>query len=887
MTYLSDELVGYLRAGLALPENQAVPVTRLSPDRGWARPTPLRRRGVQALAASAALVAVLAGILVSSSHKADAALARIVLEDLKEAEEARQTALVGHGLAYGRVTWREGEPEGGQLHSYIARGEGTVFQRVSAEPAEGGGWTLDRSTREVTFPIDGVYHTAAGGEATGPAGGEPVEPTPGERPGLLPVDYGPAYMEATLGAMLEDMEAVDARYGEEVTLPVMHEDGSEATASFGTIHLDMEKVEEEPDGRGGAVDLVMKVRMTVTRGEAPIPLSARMWFEGPVPDDGAEAFDGVGWVASHLATSGDLLYVSRAVWFESRRDLASGEVNLHEVDLERRAVTDDSPLLSAEWPLVKTGENKPGDRITVGDVRVPEWDAFVTPEVERFWETLAGETLPTIASLEALGMEFPIDPHPKRPRRAEPKEGPVVTAGTVSEAETENTQKLSELSDALGGYVTEHGCFPPEGVSLEEALGPYVRDPSVFDRPEDDAPPGYALNPALRGHRLDELAITNPTVVFESDDGENWAFPHVHPEEQRCIPEDDGAYGRGARLYGGGATFNKWQATHPESVFAGATDARIGPLISPEGAGIIFSGPEAKREARETERRVKLLSQAVLAYAAEHEGRLPAAEIAWEDAVRPYLAEESALLAPGDDALPSFALNPVLRGRTLDDLPSVSWVLLAESDDGEAWAMRHEPGACYSCVQNSEVIFVGWTRRNEAAEAGIPIPDFSEEHLERWREVFESSPVRMTEEEAAASRLRAACDEHLERIADALRMYANDHGGVTPPEGTDWREALLPYVPSEAVFYCPATGEPYAFDPAASGRSLLAPWRRQGIVLVAYDSADGVTPDFRHAPLRGGEKDGPVMTALTLTGGTVWMDRAWYERWRRDAGAAK
>jgi hypothetical protein len=76
----------------------------------------------------------------------------------------------------------------------------------------------------------------------------------------------------------------------------------------------------------------------------------------------------------------------------------------------------------------------------------------------------------------------------------------------------------------------------------------------------------------------------------------------------------------------------------------------------------------------------------------------------------------------------------------------------------------------------------------------------------------------------------ATCATRMKTLREALRRYANDHGGQWP---ASLRPALDPYVPSPEVFYCPlaspeATGMSYEYHPPSEllAAQALEVWNR-------------------------------------------------------------
>ncbi|UCD00323.1 MAG: prepilin-type N-terminal cleavage/methylation domain-containing protein [Phycisphaerales bacterium] len=98
------------------------------------------------------------------------------------------------------------------------------------------------------------------------------------------------------------------------------------------------------------------------------------------------------------------------------------------------------------------------------------------------------------------------------------------------------------------------------------------------------------------------------------------------------------------------------------------------------------------------------------------------------------------------------------------------------------------------------------------------------------------------------------CRSHLEAVAKAVQMYANDNGGrfpeVTDPNQTPQqiREKLRPYVSSEKIFYCPVSKLPYDFCVTSKPKTTLSNVRIDLLsqphrVLIGGESSFGTHED--------------------------------------------
>jgi len=97
------------------------------------------------------------------------------------------------------------------------------------------------------------------------------------------------------------------------------------------------------------------------------------------------------------------------------------------------------------------------------------------------------------------------------------------------------------------------------------------------------------------------------------------------------------------------------------------------------------------------------VGQALLAYAAEHDGFLPSASD-WQEAIAPHLTEDARLTCPAtlDRSVVYYHMNPVLSGELVDD-PARRWseqpILLYEGDSDGRPVLPHQGGGLGFCVR--------------------------------------------------------------------------------------------------------------------------------------------------------------------------------------------
>ncbi|MCC6483847.1 MAG: hypothetical protein IT209_03280 [Armatimonadetes bacterium] len=80
---------------------------------------------------------------------------------------------------------------------------------------------------------------------------------------------------------------------------------------------------------------------------------------------------------------------------------------------------------------------------------------------------------------------------------------------------------------------------------------------------------------------------------------------------------------------------------------------------------------------------------------------------------------------------------------------------------------------------------------------------------------------------------------NLKQLAVAVRMYTDDHDGLTPPSKT-WMKALEPYVQNKDVFKSPTTGQPYVYNYKVAGLKLKQIEANPSELIVFFEGNPGV-----------------------------------------------
>lgn len=96
------------------------------------------------------------------------------------------------------------------------------------------------------------------------------------------------------------------------------------------------------------------------------------------------------------------------------------------------------------------------------------------------------------------------------------------------------------------------------------------------------------------------------------------------------------------------------------------------------------------------------------------------------------------------------------------------------------------------------------------------------------------SPVPRSDPAAGASL------QNLKQLGTALLLYIQDYDGTLPPLQSpgEARRALLPYVKNDTHFVCPIDRQPYATNPALSGRK-MAHLATPGSFVVLFENRPG------------------------------------------------
>ncbi len=266
------------------------------------------------------------------------------------------------------------------------------------------------------------------------------------------------------------------------------------------------------------------------------------------------------------------------------------------------------------------------------------------------------------------------------------------------------------------------------------------------------------------------------------------------------------------------------------------------------------AGPEASPEASGSETQLSVLGQALMQYAAAHDNKLPDAE-KWMDELKPYVQDASAFKCP---LFPNqefgYTMNEDLSGRPL---PTGDWEVADRTPVLFEWPAggrnaHAKPEALRDIKSpraDGTVVVLKATQNTEALAAGMALAD--KPQLDTWKSF-----------------------ERLQKLSQAAREYATDHGN-TWPHADRWTDELQPYVLDPALFRCPAAPTlqcGYAMNDELSGQPVGEDWEAQDHTLFLFEWPTGernahATPGTL-AKTKSLRPDG-VIVAVKVSSGTV------------------
>ncbi len=215
--------------------------------------------------------------------------------------------------------------------------------------------------------------------------------------------------------------------------------------------------------------------------------------------------------------------------------------------------------------------------------------------------------------------------------------------------------------------------------------------------------------------------------------------------------------------------------------------------------------------------RLRILSQGLEDYAADHGDTLPAADT-WMDDLMPYILDSEVFKCPAAPDLEcGYAFNIEVGGLAIPKWPERSeFVLLIEWSSGEPNATAFPAETENVEPRHGEQNFFATADRNTHVVLKGETPE----------EVFNREQVTKV------------CSTRMSAISTAIRDYARDNAGFLPGPDT-WCDDIMPYLMDqpygEDVFACPAFPDAlfgYAYNRDLEGKNTAELVRHRTIVVL-------------------------------------------------------
>ena len=230
-----------------------------------------------------------------------------------------------------------------------------------------------------------------------------------------------------------------------------------------------------------------------------------------------------------------------------------------------------------------------------------------------------------------------------------------------------------------------------------------------------------------------------------------------------------------------------WQIDIEETILT--TTGREESFMLDRGRGEAGMGDQAQVSPDNARTRSAQALQSIagllLAYANEHDDRLPPAET-WRDDIEDFCLDKSSLPSEDQDGDYGYALNAKMAGQTLPDrLARRDLVLLFECGDTSRNAVG-DPAEDLLYIEDAEP--PAWVALASGGVPGVPRGMSLEEALRVWGDAW-------------------TCRGRVRALSRALLAYARDHDGVLPLADS-WCDDIVPYLRPEdrgpEAFKCPA-----------------------------------------------------------------------------------
>jgi len=285
------------------------------------------------------------------------------------------------------------------------------------------------------------------------------------------------------------------------------------------------------------------------------------------------------------------------------------------------------------------------------------------------------------------------------------------------------------------------------------------------------------------------------------------------------VPQPDGTWLVDLR-----ASFVASTAPQPSPYAAMMDRLASRPTIGPAPPG----APEQRPW--ECVQKLQQLTQALLAYAEEHDDRLPLAAV-WQDAITPYMEGDKPFVCPSHPTEEcSYAFNATLSEKTLPgDWQQRQEMILLACTGGD------NPNAVFTPADLKTL------KGRHGAYNAVAFANGNAMAL----------PVGMTWDDImAAQKSAGVCMDRLRSLVKAARTFAKDHDSRLPAAAT-WCDDLQPLLTGESPFTCPDSPKAdccYAINRALAGKSLKELINHRKLVLFTE-----VGPTTRNAVFDAGQ----------------------------------
>ena len=407
---------------------------------------------------------------------------------------------------------------------------------------------------------------------------------------------------------------------------------------------------------------------------------------------------------------------------------------------------------------------------------------------------------------------------------------------------------------------------------------------------EEGGPGGQGITPGdfLLELQLTPLAFSGErTEAAFTKDGDQarmvFHVAHAFDEEIVLTRQPDGTWV--VKLFDSVRATTKREASWLEAELGTAPEAEQ--EVAPVQAEVqrlratIAAGPQPQSYyAPDTDHLTRLWG-ATMEYARDHQNRLPAAD-RWVDELEVYLLDRALLRSPNAPDLPyGYAMNQDVGGREWTALwgdppaPRDALLFVELPSDRRNATLTGDGLATLEPLEGQDaILYVACSGQIGRAPKGMTFAESEQRRLQ---------PDAMAETmEDGAQQFGWACQQHLMALAEALRRYARQHGGLLPAAAT-WQDDIAPILlqmeqdlpwifggdPAE-VLTCPAVPDTkfaYAINEEVAGKNALDLPDHETTVLVYESNLN--RPNAAGSPERDGITD--RHTSIAGPGPTIWV----------------